>query len=293
MKSTKKQSNRDLENLQGAWHITALEVDGNKMPESMLGGSQITVKGSKFNTVSMGAAYSGALTLDETAKPKTFDLKFTDGPEKGNTNLGIYKLSGDTWTLCLATRGKIRPKTFSTKSGTGIALETLKRGAAAKNVAGSSVEDGSYQGTASAVPKSQGKSGVLTPGPDDPNLPPATGIHGEWVIVSGAQDGHDMEPFMIKTGKRVATGSEVTVSFAGQVMVQAKYVTDNPKNPKTMDYVYPGGMHKGKTQVGICALEGRILKVCFGKPGESGRPNDFTTKPGDGRTVTVWKLISQ
>jgi hypothetical protein len=52
-------------------------------------------------------------------------------------------------------------------------------------------------------------------------------------------------------------------------------------------------MHKGKTQAGICALEGRTLKVCFGKPGETGRPADFTTKPGDGRTVSVWKLVSQ
>lgn len=98
---------------------------------------------------------------------------------------------------------------------------------------------------------------------------------------------------MIKTGKRVATGSEITVSFAGQVMVQAKYVTDNPINPKTMDYVHTGGMHKGKTQAGVCALEGRTLKVCFGKPGETSRPNDFSTKPGDGRTLTVWKLVSQ
>ena len=293
MNSAKKQAKRDLDNLQGAWHVVALEVDGNKMPESMLGGSQIVVKGSKFDTVSMGAAYSGALTLDETARPKTFDLKFTDGPEKGNTNFGIYKLDVDTWTLCLATRGKIRPTSFATKSGTGIALETLKRGKAAKGTAEGSLENGSYQGTASAVPKSRGNSGVSTPESGDPNHPPATGIHGEWVIVSGAQDGHEMEPFMIKTGKRVATASEITVSFAGQVMVQAKYVTDNPKNPKTMDYVHTGGMRKGKTQAGICALDGRTLKVCFGRPGESSRPNDFSTKPGDGRTLTVWKLVSQ
>jgi len=279
LKSTKKQAKRDIDNLQGAWHVTALELDGNKMPESMLGGSQITVKGSKFDTVSMGAAYSGALTLDETANPNTFDLKFTDGPEKGNTNLGIYKLSGDTWTLCLATRGKIRPKTFATAPGTGIALETLRRGKAVKGKTPDKISPA-------------GKSENAVPA-DDSKLPPATGIHGEWIIVSGAQDGLEMEPFMIKTGKRVATASEVSVTFAGQVMVQAKYVTDNPKNPKTMDYVHTAGMHRGKTQAGICELEGRTLKVCFGRPGETTRPNDFSTKPGDGRTLTVWRLVSQ
>lgn len=282
MKSTKKQIAKDLEILQGAWNIVELEVDGNKMPESMLGGSQIIVKGSKFDTVSMGASYSGVLTLDELAKPKSFDLKFTDGPEKGNTNLGIYKLDGDTWTLCLATRGKARPKTFATKTGTGIALETLQRG---KTVKGKT----SDQNKQAAKSFDTGNAGLA----DDSNLAAATGIHGEWAIVSGAQDGRAMEPFMIKTGKRVATGTEVTVSFAGQVMVKARYETDNPKNPKTMDYVHIGGMHEGKTQVGICALNGRTLKVCFSAPGRSDRPADFTTKIGDGRTLTVWKLVSQ
>ena len=282
MKSTRKQMNDDIQNLQGAWNIAELEVDGNKMPESMLGESQIVVKGSKFDTVSMGAAYCGMLTLDETADPKTFDLKFTEGPEKGNTNLGIYKLNGDTWTLCLATRGNTRPNTFATKPGTGIALETLKRGKAVK---GKTADKNRLAGKAA-------ESETAVPA-NDSNLPPATGIHGEWAIVSGAQDGHALETFMIKTGKRVATGTEVTVAFAGQLVVQARYKTDDPKNPKTMDYVHTGGMHKGKTQAGICALDRRTLKVCFSAPGRSDRPPDFTTNIGDGRTVSVWKLVSQ
>jgi uncharacterized protein (TIGR03067 family) len=282
MKSTEKQKKNDINSLQGTWNIAALEVDCNKMPESMFAGSRITVKGSKFNTVSMGASYSGVVTLDESAKPKTFDLKFTDGPEKGNTNLGIYKLNGDTWTLCLATRGKIRPKNFATKPGTGVALETLKRGKAATGIASDKNK--------SAGRSAESENAVSF---DDSHLPPATGIHGEWAIVSGAQDGHAMELFMIKSGKRVATGTEITVSFAGQVMVQAKYKTDDPKNPTTMDYIHIDGMHKGKTQVGICALNGRTLKVCFSAPGQSDRPSDFTTNVGDGRTLSVWKLVSQ
>ncbi len=272
----------DLEKLQGIWNIVALELDGNKMPEGMLGESQIVVKGDAFDTFSMGAAYRGKVSLDENKSPKTFDLNFTEGPEKGNTNPGIYKLDGDTWTLCIATRGKERPKTFATKPGTGLALETLKRGKAVKGKASSK--------TKLRAKSSESKSADLA---DDPSLPPATGIHGEWAIVSGAQDGHSMEAFMIKTGKRVATSDELTVSFAGHVVVKAKYKTDDPGNPKTMDYVHTDGMYKGKAQAGICALEGRTLKVCFSAPGEKDRPSDFATKPGDRRTLSVWKLIKQ
>src|SRR5205807_1617746 len=84
--------------------------------------------GTKFTTAAMGSTYDGTLSLDVTKKPKRFDLKFTKGPEKGNTSLGIYELDGDTWKICLGLTGKSRPTKFATKPGSGHALETLKRG---------------------------------------------------------------------------------------------------------------------------------------------------------------------
>ena len=76
----------------------------------------------------MGAAYEGRVEIDESAKPKAIDLVFTAGPEKGNRNVGIYKLAGHKWTLCLATRGELRPTKFATIAASGLALQTLERG---------------------------------------------------------------------------------------------------------------------------------------------------------------------
>ena len=75
----------------------------------------------------MGATYEGELELDAAESPKHFTLTFTKGPEKGNVNPGIYELDGDTWRICIATRGGGRPKRFATKAGSGHALETLVR----------------------------------------------------------------------------------------------------------------------------------------------------------------------
>jgi len=45
-------------------------------------------------------------------------------------------------------------------------------------------------------------------------------------------------------------------------------------------------------QHGIYELEGKKLKVIFSAPGQP-RPADFSTKAGDGKTLTTWKLARQ
>ncbi|MEJ0089539.1 MAG: TIGR03067 domain-containing protein [Limisphaerales bacterium] len=114
------------------------------------------------------------------------------------------------------------------------------------------------------------------------------GLQGEWSMVSGSADGQPMPDGMRKQMKRVCTGDEATVWMAGQIYLQAKIAVDPSKKPKTIDYQMTRGFTKGKTQLGIYELDGDMFKSCFGKPGDE-RPTDFTTKPGDGRTLSVWK----
>ena len=81
----------DLAKLQGAWTLATLHMDGRDFPAT--GG--IEIDGDRFKSIGMGAEYSGKVELDETRKPRRFDLVFTEGPEAGNRNLGIYRLIGD------------------------------------------------------------------------------------------------------------------------------------------------------------------------------------------------------
>src|SRR5215831_11770869 len=126
----------DLDRLQGSWTITAMEVDGQEMTAEMLAETRVTIKSNRFTSIGMGAAYEGILKLNVKTSPRQFDLKFDAGPEKGNTNLGIYELNGDTWRICLATRGRVRPPNFVSTPGSGFAVETLTRGNVAKPKAG-------------------------------------------------------------------------------------------------------------------------------------------------------------
>jgi uncharacterized protein (TIGR03067 family) len=254
--------------LEGTWHVATLEVDGQQMPAGMLGEARIVVEGDRFQSLGMGAIYEGTMNLDSSANPQTLDMTFTAGPEKGNTNLGIYELAGDDWKLCLATRGGGRPKRFAAEPGTGHALETLKRGKPALAAAASAAAP------AAAAPVSSG---------------PATELEGEWSMVSGFMDGHPIEGSMVKYGKRVTRGNQTTVQFGGQVFMKATFSLDSAKSPREIDFVHTQGMHAGKTQLGIYECDGKRLRLSSATPGQP-RPADFEPRKDDGKTVAEWKF---
>jgi uncharacterized protein (TIGR03067 family) len=255
--------NGDLEKLQGTWNISALEVEGNSTPEAMLENAQVTVKGKRFTSTGMGAKYEGSLKLDSSANPRQIDMQFDAGPEHGNVNLGIYQLDGDTWKLCLAMRGTVRPKRFASTSGSGLALETLTRGK----------RKPAAKAKASAALKASGKPSEFD---------------GDWQMVSGVMDGVAMKESDVQWVRRMSAGNEMTVTAGPQTMLKVTFSHDSSQDPKTIDYVNTAGANKGKTQLGIYEFAGDLLRVCVAAPGSS-RPKEFRSVRGDQRTLTEWR----
>src|SRR4051794_34827186 len=110
-------------------------------------------------------------------------MKVGSGPEKGNTELGIYKLGKEGWKLWLSTHGDQRPRTFAAKKGTGIALETLTR----------------------TVPPAKGKAkpAAAKTAPPKSGGGAVTEFEGEWAMVSGVMNGIPMDQSLVKWVKRV------------------------------------------------------------------------------------------
>jgi uncharacterized protein (TIGR03067 family) len=113
-------------------------------------------------------------------------------------------------------------------------------------------------------------------------------FQGEWSMVSGSADGQPMPDEMRGQMKRICKGDETATTMRGQMFMKAKITIDPSKKPKTIDYQMIDGFTKGKKQLGIYEVDGDTFKSCFAKPGDE-RPTDFTSKPGDGRTLSVWK----
>ena len=109
----------ELKKLEGTWSMVSGEAKGEKLPENTIKGAKLTIVGDK-HTVKIGEdTIIGTHKLDPTKKPKEIDAMDTEGPFKGKTVFGIYKLEKDEFTVCFASAGKERPKEFTTKSGTG------------------------------------------------------------------------------------------------------------------------------------------------------------------------------
>ena len=224
----------------------------------------------------MGATYEGTVALHQTTKKlKPFDLLFTAGHAEGHRNLGIYTLDGDTWTFCLATRGDKRPEKFITRPGTGLALETLVRG---------TIEASARK--RSRTPFTAGKA--VRPVFED-GQGPSTEWEGEWAMVSGVFNGKALDSTMLKWCRRVTRGNVTTVVAGPQVMLKATFTLDTSGNPHAVDYVNLEGANAGKPQAGIFELAGGLLKISMSAPGRP-RPRDFSSKAGDGRTYTTWRL---
>ena len=66
------------------------------------------------------ATFKGEFAINEAATPRTIDFtkfKGEDGNEIGGDNLGIYKIEGDTLTICVGGHGNPRPSEFKGESG--------------------------------------------------------------------------------------------------------------------------------------------------------------------------------
>lgn len=101
----------DLARLQGKWKATVGENKDIPVLLEIKGNAAVaTFTNQRGETIEL----KGEVKLDETASPKALDwvnFKNLDG-EPAQPNLAIYKLEGDTFTVCNGGPGNPRPTEF-------------------------------------------------------------------------------------------------------------------------------------------------------------------------------------
>jgi len=164
----------DLDKLQGIWWN---------------GPASITIDGNRFITAQMGAEYSGWLELDESKTPRRITLHFETGPEKGNTNFGIYEFVAEGWRFSLNITGGPAPAEF-------VSPQTMRR---------------------------------KEPTPAKPHGgDPVAELQGEWLMVFCVREGVTIPEAFAKEGRRTIDGTNSTLYFGSQLFMQGTLSCDGP-----------------------------------------------------------------
>lgn len=120
----------DRDRIQGVWDVVKAEQEGDDLTAFVKSNpSTVTFDGDKY-TFRLGAEVErGQFRLDPTAKIPALDYTITEGEQKGQRQLGIYRLDGDSLRICLAKEGTAtRPRAFTTRArAPEFVLFTLKR----------------------------------------------------------------------------------------------------------------------------------------------------------------------
>jgi uncharacterized protein (TIGR03067 family) len=119
---------QEEEKLAGTWRVVSVEIGGMNVPPREFRDLRITYKDGKF-TARRGQepAREGTYKLDPMKRPKTMDIIHKSEAERGQTQLAIYALSGNTLKICSCVSGKERPADFVTRDQPEYTLMVLKR----------------------------------------------------------------------------------------------------------------------------------------------------------------------
>lgn len=253
---------KDLKALQGKWRAVKSVTDGGEVPAHVLVMSQATFEGDVCTLKGIGEARE-KMYVDESKvrvrlapgqSPKEMDLTRLDGAQKGDTLRRIYKLDGDTLTVCWSygpdgLETGDRPKEF--KSAKGVMLSVLER-----------VKDANDELRALA---------------------------GEWKAVSASVSGRAVPAEEVAKERWVIKGAELTLAVGAPPEEKAELKLDPAALPPTFDFTITEGKEKGHVLRGIYFRQGDKLTLAIRDPKTKKNDRPTELKPGDGVVFEVLK----
>ena len=115
-------------------------------------------------------------------------------------------------------------------------------------------------------------------------------FQGDWQLVSLERDGKQIPPEEAKKLTLTIQGEKFVLRKEGAVVSEGTMKLDPARKPKEVDETISTGPNKGKIFRAIYEIDDDQHKVCFAAAGKD-RPSDFSSQPGDGRILQVWKRV--
>jgi len=125
MTRTEAPKSKTLAALQGTWLFTS------QNGQDMTGGPEVsvTITDNKYVQNAAGEVVErGSFKIDDTKKPMTLDILIAEGPEAGQSQVGIFEVTETTMKVKLADAGvTTRPTNFNQEEGLVVITMTKKK----------------------------------------------------------------------------------------------------------------------------------------------------------------------
>jgi len=117
----------DMKKLEGKWSIVSMESNGRTYPAATLQRLQykLEITRDQFIRETRGRKHAMTFKVDLSKNPKTMDL--TTNTARPRTYHAIFKLEGDTLTICQAVGRGQRPTEFASQGAQRALLMVWKR----------------------------------------------------------------------------------------------------------------------------------------------------------------------
>jgi len=248
----------DLDKLQGSWAMALFFVNGEEVQADQVKPGELLIDDDEYRPKLGPDIEALTVRVNSSTNPKEIDFTYTTGFQKGKTSKGIYKLDGDTLTVCRGqSTNKDRPAEFSAPTGSGLVLIVWKR---AKTAAGEKLK---------AI-QSELKRFEAT-----------------WHFVSIEIEGRPVPEEAFKEDTLVLKGKQFSSTIQGKT-TNGVFKIDPTVTPKAIEITLTDPPGKDKTMKGIYEMEGDTQKICMAAPGKA-RPTEFVSKPDGSQIIQVLK----
>src|SRR5262245_33921162 len=268
--------------LQGEWQLETLVVRGSALGQDQVKGRTLVIEGNTIRHTAWGRDLErGTVALDPAKKPPTIDQTFDKGGSLGGMTLkGVYRVDGDTLTICNGPLGKDRPSDLVSKPGSGDSLFVYRR----------AKRDGKPAPLPEAPPFGQEARGappaLLKARLDAAQKAYCVALKGSWSLA-----------YVERDGKKTAVGSAgtttlnpLTMAFAGTKFhithpgepweVSGTYTLVANQKTAALDFLVSrdttgSQVGEGRTDKYLCQVEGDTLKLASYGLGYHLRPKSF------------------
>lgn len=113
-------------------------------------------------------------------------------------------------------------------------------------------------------------------------------FQGNWSLISAERDGKKTPDEDAKKIKLTIQGNKFVLRKDSVVISEGTMTLDPSKKPKEIEETITTGPNKGKVFSAIYEIDDEQHKICFAAAGKE-RPTEFSSLPGSGQLLQVWK----